>query len=42
MLQRIKLDPQVCGGRPTICGLRFTVEFVLKRIGDAYHAEDKV
>jgi uncharacterized protein (DUF433 family) len=42
MLQRIKIDPQVCGGRPTIRGLRFTVDFVLKLIGDAYHAEDIV
>ena len=42
MLQRIKIDPQVCGGRPTIRGLRFTVDFVLKLIGDGYHAEDIV
>ena len=41
MLQRIKLDPQVCGGRPTIRGLRFTVDCVLKLIGDAYYAEHK-
>ena len=32
MLQRIKLYPQVCGGRPTIRGLRFTEDFVLKLI----------
>ena len=42
MLQRIKLDPQVCGGRPTIRGLRFTEDFVLKLIGDAYRAQDIV
>ncbi len=42
MLQRIKLDPQGCGGRPTIRGLRFNVDCVLKLIGDAYHAEDIV
>jgi uncharacterized protein (DUF433 family) len=42
MLRRIKSDPQVCDGRPTIRGLRFTVDFVLKLIGDGYHAEDIV
>ena len=42
MFERIKIDPQVCGGRPTIRGLRITVDFVLKLIGDGYHAEDIV
>jgi uncharacterized protein (DUF433 family) len=42
MLQRIKINPEVCGGRPTIRGLRFTVDFVLKLIGDGYNADDIV
>ena len=39
MLQRIKIDLRVCGGRPTIRGLRITVDFVFKLMGDGYHAE---
>jgi uncharacterized protein (DUF433 family) len=42
MLDRIKIDPKVCGGRPTIRGLRITVDFVLKLVGDGYTAEDIV
>jgi uncharacterized protein (DUF433 family) len=42
MLKRIKIDPLVCGGRPTIRGLRITVDFVLKLMGDGYHAEEIV
>ena len=42
MLQRIKIDLRVCGGRPTIRGLRITVDFVFKRMGDGYHAEEIV
>ena len=42
MLDRIQVDPGVCGGRPTIRGLRMTVEFVLKLLGDGYSAADIV
>ncbi len=42
MLQRIKINPEICGGRPTIRGLRFTVDFVIKLIGDGYSADDIV
>ena len=42
MLDRIRVDPGVCEGRPTICGLRITVEFVLKLVGDGYTAGDIV
>jgi len=38
MLDRIRVDPRVAVGRPTIRGLRFTVEFVLKLLGDDYTA----
>jgi uncharacterized protein (DUF433 family) len=40
MLDRIRIDPGVCEGRPTIRGLRITVEFVLKLLGDGYTAAD--
>lgn len=40
MLDRIKIDPKVCGGKPSIRGLRITVDFVLKLLGDGYTAED--
>ncbi|HMO12335.1 MAG TPA: DUF433 domain-containing protein [Actinotalea sp.] len=40
MLDRIHVDPQVCEGRPTIRGLRITVDFVLKLLGDGYSADD--
>ena len=33
------MDPNVCGGKPTIRGLRITVDFVLKLLGDGYTAE---
>ena len=42
MLDRIKVDPNVCDGKPTIRGLRITVDFVLKLLGDRYSAEDIV
>jgi len=40
MLDRIRVDPDVCEGRPTIRGLRITVEFILKLLGDGYTASD--
>lgn len=42
MLDRIKIDPNVCEGKPTIRGMRITVDFVLKLLGDGYTAEDIV
>lgn len=42
MLDRIKVDPAVCNGRPTIRGLRITVDFVLKLVGDGYTADEIV
>jgi len=41
-LDRIQIDPAVCGGKPTIRGLRITVDFVLKLLGDGYTAQDIV
>lgn len=40
MLDRIRIVPGVCEGRPTIRGLRFTVEFILKLLGDGYTADE--
>ncbi|MBM3933221.1 MAG: DUF433 domain-containing protein [SAR202 cluster bacterium] len=42
MLDRITVDPKVSNGRPTIRGMRITVDFVLKLIGNGYSAEDIV
>jgi uncharacterized protein (DUF433 family) len=42
MLDRIKVKPGVCEGRPTLRGLRLTVDFVLKLLGDGYTADDIV
>jgi uncharacterized protein (DUF433 family) len=42
MLDRIKIDPAVCEGKPTIRGMRITVDFVLKLLGDGYTADDIV
>ena len=42
MLDRIKVDPRVCEGKPTIRGMRITVDFVLKLFGDGYTADDIV
>jgi uncharacterized protein (DUF433 family) len=42
MIDRIQVNPEVCGGKPTIRGLRFTVDFVLKLLGDGYTADDIV
>lgn len=41
-LDRIRVVPGVCDGRPTIRGLRITVEFVLKLLSDGYSADDIV
>jgi uncharacterized protein (DUF433 family) len=37
---RIQVVPGVCEGRPTIRGLRITVESVLKLLADGYVADD--
>ena len=39
---RIQIDPQVCNGKPTIRGLRITVDFVLRLIGDGHTIEEIV
>lgn len=42
MLDRVQVTPGVCEGRPTIRGLRITVDFVLKLLGDGLTAADIV
>lgn len=42
MLDRIRVDPRVCEGKATIRGLRITVDFVLKLLGDGYDADEIV
>ena len=42
VLDRIHIDPQVCGGKATIRGLRLTVDFVLRLLGDGYTAAEIV
>ena len=37
---RIRVDPSVCQGKATVRGMRITVEFVLKLIGNGYSTED--
>lgn len=41
-LDRIQIDPRVCGGKATVRSLRITVDFVLKLLGDGYTAADIV
>jgi uncharacterized protein (DUF433 family) len=42
VLDQIQIDPRVCSGKATVRGLRFTVDFVLKLLGDGYTAADIV
>lgn len=39
---RIQVDPAVCNGKPTLRGMRITVDFVLKLLGDGLTADDIV
>jgi len=42
MLNRNKIDPNICEGKPTIRNIRITVDFVLKLLGDGYTADEIV
>ena len=42
MIDRITIDPQICEGRPTIRGMRITVDFVLKLLGDGMETDEIV
>ena len=39
-LERITIDPNICHGRPTIRGLRYTVEMVLELLSSGMTAEE--
>lgn len=41
-LDRIRVEPGVCEGKPAIRGLRLTVDFVLRLIADGYSVDDVV
>ena len=38
--ERITLDPQICHGKPTIRGLRYTVETILELLSAGMSIED--
>ncbi|HKH49603.1 MAG TPA: DUF433 domain-containing protein [Thermoanaerobaculia bacterium] len=40
LLERITIDPNICHGRPTIRGLRYTVEMVLELLSSGMSVEE--
>jgi uncharacterized protein (DUF433 family) len=40
LLERITIDPNICHGRPTIRGLRYTVEMVLELLSSGMTVEE--
>lgn len=36
----IRVEPGACGARPTIRGLRLTMDFVLTLLGEGYTADE--
>jgi uncharacterized protein (DUF433 family) len=40
LLDRITIDPNICHGRPTLRGLRYTVEMVLELLSSGMTAEE--
>ena len=40
LLERITIDPKICHGRPTLRGLRYTVEMVLELLSSGMTAEE--
>jgi uncharacterized protein (DUF433 family) len=40
LLSRIIIDPNVCHGKPTIRGLRYSVEFILELLSSGMSLDD--
>jgi len=40
LLQRITIEPEVCHGKPTICGLRYPVDSILEYMAAGDSIED--
>ena len=40
LLERITIDPNICHGRPTIRGLRYTVEMLLELLSSGMSVEE--
>jgi uncharacterized protein (DUF433 family) len=40
LLERITIDPKICHGRPTLRGLRYTVEMVLELLSSGMTPEE--
>lgn len=40
LLERITIDPEICHGRPTLRGLRYTVEMVLELLSSGMTVEE--
>ncbi len=41
LLERITLDPTICHGRPTIRGLRYTVEMLLELLSSGMTTDER-
>ena len=40
LLDRITIDPEICHGRPTLRGLRYTVEMVLELLSSGMSTQE--
>ncbi len=40
LLERITIDPKICHGRPTLRGLRYTVDMVLELLSSGMTLEE--
>ena len=40
LLERITVDPSICHGRPTIRGLRYTVEMILELLSSGMAVDE--
>jgi len=40
LTERITMDPEICHGKPTIRGLRYTVETILELLSSGMTTED--